>query len=181
MLLVIAAPFAFGQETQQQETAALDAVTWRKIVNTAIFAIGLGYLLWKYAPAFFNARSADIQKAIQDAMGLKIEAEFRYSEIDKRMATLAEEIKKLRAQAAIELDREHERMRHETEMDIEHIHQNVLAEIEAFRKEGTRRVSRHTAELALTLAERKLQNRYASGEPDELLQDFVHLVERGRN
>ncbi len=181
MLILIASSHAFAQETQQQVTAALDAVTWRKIVNTVLFAIGLGYLVWKYAPAFFNARSADIQKAIQDAMGLKIEAEFRYSEIDRKMATLAEEVKKLRAQSAAEMEREHERLRHETEIEIGHIHHNVLAEIEAFRMEGTRQVSRHTAELALTLAERQLQNRFASGEPDEILQDFVHLVERGRN
>ena len=93
----------------------MDAVTRWKIANTLIFAIGLGYLIAKYAPAFFNARSGEIQKAIQDATGLKIEAEFRSSEIDRKMAGLAEEVKKLRQQYADELEREHERFRHETE------------------------------------------------------------------
>jgi len=180
-LMLFAVRQMSAQETQQQQTAALDAVTWWKIINTAIFAIGLGYLIWKHAPAFFNARSADIQKAIQDAMGLKIDAEFRYSEIDRKMATLAEQVKKLREQSATEMEREHERLRRETETDIDQIRSHVTAEIEILRKEGSRHIRRHTAQLALNLAERQLRNRFASGEPDDLLQDFVHLVERGKN
>ncbi|MGA8027473.1 MAG: ATP synthase F0 subunit B [Bryobacteraceae bacterium] len=181
ILFLAGAHYVFAQETQQQEVAALDAVTWWKIINTALFAIGLGYLIWKYAPAFFNARSASIQKAIQDATGLKIEAEFRYSEIDRKMATLAAEVKKLRDQAAIERERGHEHFRHETEMEVQHIQHNVAAEIEGFRKEGARQVRGRTAQLAFQLAERRLRDRFASSEPEELMQDFVNLIERGKN
>lgn len=169
------------QETRQQETAALDVVTRWKIANTIIFVIGLGYLMAKFAPAFFNARSADIQKAIQDAMGLKIEAEFRYSEIDRRMATLAEEVKKLRQQAAAEMEREHATWRHDTEREIEHMNREVAAEIDAFRKEELREIRRHTANAALQLAERRMRERFASAEPRNFLDDFVHLVEQGKN
>ena len=159
----------------------MDAVTRWKLANTLVFAIGLGYLIAKYAPAFFNARSSEIQKAIQDATGLKIEAEFRSSEIDRKMAGLAEEVSKLRQQYAGELEREHERLRHETDSEVQHIHRNVAAEIEALRLEGTRRVRQHTAQLALALAEHRLQDRAAQESQDDLVQDFVHLVERGKN
>jgi F-type H+-transporting ATPase subunit b len=169
-----------AQETPQ-ETAALDAVTKWKIVNTAIFAILVGWFLWKYAPRFFNARSADIQKAIKDATGLKLEADYRYSEIDRKMASLGEEVKKLKDQARREWEREHDRLRKEADSEIEHIHGNVANEIEAFRLEGVQRLRQHTARLALELAERRLRNRFASGEPEEQLQNFVHLVERGKN
>src|SRR5581483_9138661 len=152
-----------------------------KIVNTAIFVIGLAYLIRKYAPAFFNARSADIQKAIKDAMGLKIEAEFRYSEIDRKMATLTDEVKRMRAQSAAEMEREHQRVRNETAMEIEHIHKNVAAEMEALRKEGRRQVRQQTAQLALQLAERRLRDRFASSASEGLVQDFVQLIERGKN
>jgi len=179
--ILIAAPLAFAEESQAQETAALDVVTKWKIINAAIFIVGLAWLIRKYAPAFFNARSADIQKAIQDATGLKIEADFRYSEIDRKMAGLADEIRRMRRDAAIELERDHERFRHETRMGIEHIHHNVNAEIEAFRQQGIESVRRRTTELALHLAERRLEDRYRSGEPEDLLQDFIHLVERGKN
>lgn len=178
--LVFAVPRAFAQETPE-ETVVLDAVTRWKIINTALFVIGLGYLIAKFAPRFFNARSADIQKAIQDATGLRIEAEFRYSEIDRKMATLADEIKRMREQAAIEMERAHQRFRHETELEIEHIHANTRAEIDALRQEGADQVRRHTAQLALDSAERRLRDRLASQDSTPLIDDFIRLVERGKN
>jgi F-type H+-transporting ATPase subunit b len=178
-LTFLTASLALAQETPQ-ETVILDAITRWKIINFALFLIGLGYLIAKFAPRFFNARSADIQKAIQDATGLRIEAEFRYSEIDRKMATLPEEIKKIREQAAAEMARAHERFRHETELEIAHIRRNAENEIEALRKEGADRVRRQIAQWALANAEGRLQARFA-GQDRASLDDFVHLVQRGRN
>jgi F-type H+-transporting ATPase subunit b len=180
LLALAAAPCAFAQETPQ-ETVILDEVTRWKIINFALFLAGLGYLLWKYAPRFFNARSADIQKAIQDAAGLRIEAEFRYSEIDRKMATLPEEIRRMREQAAAEMERAHQRFRHETELEIGHIRHNAAAEIEALRSEGAAQVRRHTAQLALNAAERRLRDRFAAQDAAPFIDDFIRLVERGKN
>lgn len=180
-LILVGADHAWAQETAAQETGILDAVTKWKIINTAIFVAGLAWLLWKYAPGFFNARSADIQKAIKDATGLKLEADFRYSEVDRKMATLGEEVKRMREEAARELEHEHNRLQHETQLEIDHIHRNVAAETEAFRQVGIQRVRRRTAQLALESAERQLQERFRSGEPEDLLSDFTRLVEQGKN
>ncbi|MBV9611315.1 MAG: ATP synthase F0 subunit B [Acidobacteriaceae bacterium] len=180
-VFAVAAPHAWAQETAAQETAALDAVTKWKIINTAIFAVGLGWFIWKYAPAFFNARSSDIQKAIKDATGLKIEADFRYSETDRKMAGLADEIRRIREQNKIEMERDHKRFRQETQAQIEHIRHNVAAELEAFRQEGIQQIRQRTVQLAIDSAQRRLEERLRSGEPEDLLRDFIHLVERGRN
>lgn len=172
---------ARADELTPEEKAALDRVGRWKIINFTLFVIAIGYGVAKYSPRFFNARSADIQKAIKDATGLKLEADLRYSEIDRRMATLAEEVKKMRAEAAAEMQREHERVLQQTREEITHIQHNVVAEIEAFQNEGADRVRRRTAQLALGLAERRLQERFASGDHPELMQDFIHLVDRGKN
>lgn len=176
-LLLSSAVCAFAQETPQQETAILDAVTKWKILNTVIFVLVLGYLIAKKAPAFFNARSADIQKAISEATGLKMQADLRYSEADRKLATLAEQVKRLRDEASAMMDRDHEKFRRETEAEIEHIHHNVTAEIDALQKEAVREIQRHTAKAALGLAERKLTARLAGSEPEDLVGDFIHLVE----
>ncbi len=147
---------------------------WR-LINTAIFAVLLGWGIAKTAPKFFNARSSDIQKAIQDATGLKIEADFRYSEIDRKMATLGEEVKRIRTEAAADLEREHQRVREDTEHERQHIQGNVRAEIEALRAEATRRIRMQTAEAALAVSEQQLRDRGA-GQEGEFVQDFVHLV-----
>lgn len=170
-----------AQETSRGESAPLDPVTKWKVMNFVIFAAALGYFLWKFAPRFFDARSADIQKAIKDATGLKLDADYRYSEMDRKMASLGEEVARMREKSRTEWEREHTRLREEADSDITHIRHNVSAELEAFRLEGTQRVRQHTARLALELAERRLRNRFAEGEPDDLLQNFIHLVERGKN
>lgn len=180
LFLLLAAPLAFAQETPQ-ETAILDAITRWKIINFALFLIGLGYLIAKFAPRFFNARSADIQKAIQDATGLRIEAEFRYSEIDRKMATLPDEIKRMREQSAAAMELAHRRVLHETELEIAHIRRNAQAEIDALGKEAADRVRRHTAQLALASAERRLRDRFTPEDPTPLIDDFIRLVERGKN
>lgn len=179
-LLALSALQAFGQETPQ-ETAALDRVGPWKVVNAVIFAILLIWFVAKKAPAFFNARSADIQKAIQDATGLKMNADLRYSEIDRKMATLGEEVEKLRKQSDGEFAREHQRMQEQTASEIARMRHNASNEIEALRGEAARHVRERTADLALGLAERRLQDQFAPGEPQDLVNDLVRLIERGKN
>jgi F-type H+-transporting ATPase subunit b len=169
-----------AQEAEGGEAAGGHLAIW-KLLNTAIFAALLVWFLAKYAPRFFNARSADIQKAIQDATGLKIEADFRYSEIDKKMAGLAEEVKRIREQSGAEMAREHDRIRRQTELEIGRIRQNAANEIDALRQEAADRVQLHAAKGALSLAEKQLQERFAQGEPADLIDNFIRLVERGRN
>ncbi len=151
------------------------------LTNSILFALGFGFLLWKMAPAFFNARSADIQKAIKDATGLKIQADFRYSEIDRKMASLPEHVKRMREEANAAIEREHDRIRKETEDEINQIGRKVQFEMDAFRKEGIRRVRLHTGQLALIAAERRLRGQSDSLPEGEFVDDFIHLVDRGKN
>lgn len=167
---------------QDIEPRFLDVVSVYKIFNTLLFAFGLGYLIKKYAPAFFNARSADIQKAIQDATGLRIEAEFRSSEIDRKMATLAEEVRAMRERSNAAMEREHARLIRDAEEERKRIGERVAAEIEALRADGIREVRRYTANAALKEAEARLRTGLGSGGADQegLLREFEQLVDRGR-
>jgi F0F1-type ATP synthase membrane subunit b/b' len=148
-----------------------------KLINFAIFAAGLGYVLSKLGPRFFNARSADIQKAIKDATGLKIDADFRYAEIDKRMANLGSEVDKLKAEAKTAMEREHQRLLRDTQEDEEYIRKSTTAEIEALRVEGAREVRSTASQRAFALAEKRL----AASDLADGLREFANLVERGKN
>lgn len=186
LLLCSTSNHVLAQEAQTQEKQAEGngspnhIGTW-KLINTAIFAALLGWFLVKYSPRFFNARSGDIQKAIKDATGLKIEADFRYSDIDRKMASLGDEVNKIREQGKIEMVREHERMLRQTEGEVERIRQNAANEVEALRKEASDKVQMHTAQIAFGLAEKRLRDRFEQGEPADLIDDFIRLVERGNN
>jgi F0F1-type ATP synthase membrane subunit b/b' len=169
------------ERPQKEEVAEQNAELGWHLINTAIFAAGLGFAIWKLAPAFFNARTADIQKAIKDATGLKMQADFRYSEIDRKMATLPDEVKRMREQARVEMEREHERRRQETADELEHINRSIAADIAAFRAEATERIRLQTAQLALRMAERRLRDSaLSSATNDQSFRDLIHLVERGK-
>jgi F-type H+-transporting ATPase subunit b len=169
-----------AQNTASQEDAAEQEGEFKwHLINSVLFAAVLGFAIWKSAPAFFNARSADIQKAIREATGLKMQADLRYSEIDRKMATLGDEVKRMREQARLEMEREHQRRRDETAAELEHIHNSVAAEIEALRSEGAYQVQQQTAQMAFRLAESKLRDSARSSASDEPFRDFIHLVERG--
>jgi F-type H+-transporting ATPase subunit b len=173
---------ALAQEGSPQTSAAgQDPSGLWTVANFAIFACLLGWFLARNAPRFFNARSADIQKAIHDATGLKMDADLRYSEVDRKMASIAEEIKRLRDQGAFENEQLHQQILRETEQQIEHIRQSALAEIEALRAEATRQARRQTARLTLSLAEQRLRKLLSESESEELFHDFIELVERGNN
>jgi F-type H+-transporting ATPase subunit b len=170
-----------AQQSSNLEAAQQDQDLIWKIANFAIFAGGIGYAIFKYAPTFFNTRSSDIQKAIQEATGLKMDADLRYSEIDRRMANLAVEVGKLRAEARAEMDREHARMKAQTQEEIAYIQRTSAAEIEALRGEGADQLRVHATHQALALAESRLRERLASADQNDLFADFVNLVERGKN
>jgi F-type H+-transporting ATPase subunit b len=170
-----------AQEASRVEAAHDDDNLVWKIANFAIFAGGIGYAVAKLGPAFFNARSADIQKAIQEATGLKMNADLRYSEIDRKMANLAGEVGKLRAESQVEMEREHARMIGQTKEEIDYIQRSAAAQIEALRGEGADRLRVHATQQALALAEARLRERFASLDQKDLYNDFVRLVERGKN
>ena len=173
---------AHAQESEAaHETAPADHAGRWKVINSAIFAVLLGWYIARKAPGFFQARSSDIQRAIQEATGLKLEADYRYSEIDRKMANLAGEVKKIRDQARAEMEREQGRIRHETEVEIERIRHNALNEEEALRQEAADRLQVRTARLALEEAERRLRARFAQGDSSGVVDDFIRLVERSKN
>lgn len=177
------APRALAQETPSQREADIDQegdlMKW-KLINTGIFALLLGYGVMTLAPRFFQARSLDIQKAIKDATGLKIEADFRYSEIDKKMSNLSGEVARMKAEAAAEMEREHDRLKRETAQEVEHLDRNADFEIDSLRAEGALQVKRHTAQLALALAERRLQSHFAQNDGQNNVREFVSLVGAGK-
>lgn len=181
---IVAGCSLFGQTGGNQQTAAQHvaqederAATERwKVINTAIFALLLGFGIYKLAPKFFQARSSDIQRAIRDATGLKIEADFRYSQVDKKMANLADEVARMKAEAAEEIEREHQRMKAETEEEMEHLNRTSDYEIESLRAEGAQQVKLHTAQLALGLAEHRLIAHFANHDEQNNVPEFVSLV-----
>jgi F-type H+-transporting ATPase subunit b len=175
--------YSYSQETPQKDDSSSsssesggDENLGLKWFNFAVLAAGLGYLAFKYAPAFFNARTDAIQKAIKDATGLKMDADFRSSEIDRKMATLSAEVSKLRAGADAEMRAEQERLAKETGQSLEQIRRHEAQEIASLEHTARLELSRHTAELAVAMAASRLRDRLTPADQEALVSRFAGQV-----
>lgn len=169
------------KEQQENPETGLGQDLLFKWINFGIFAGGLGYFIVKKGPAFFNARTADIQKAIKDATGLKMEADFRSSEIDRKMATLGAAVQKLRDESKLEMEREHERILRETEAGVKRLQQHFAMEVASLQQNARTELRRHTSELAISMAASRLRDQLAGDDQDRLIGFFADAVQRGNN
>jgi F-type H+-transporting ATPase subunit b len=182
LLATVASVSLLGQEpaehngdstTQVEETSS----AW-KWANFAILAIGLGYLMAKHLPPLFRSRTSEIQKGISEAQQMKMDAERRSAEMDARLNAIGEEIERFRKQSAAEMQQEGERIGRETAAQIKRIELQAEAEIESAGKAVRRQLKDFAADLALGLAEERLRTRIDSATASELVDDFVHNLER---
>jgi F-type H+-transporting ATPase subunit b len=174
---IVFAVSAFAQEAEPGDPW----LGW-KWANFAILAVGLGYLISKHAPAFFQQRSKEIQQGIQEATQAKQEAEARAAEIDRRLAGLDSEIEKLRAGARAEIAAEGERIGHETEGRLQRIQTQSAQEIEMMSRGARDELRKYAAQLALDLAQQRIRSRMTKDVDDGLVNAFLqdlHLQSPG--
>lgn len=150
-----------------------DRGIWWKWANFAILAGGLGYLIAKKAPAFFESRTQAIQKGILEARTAREQAEARARQIQQHLDNLESEIEGLRRSAREESAAEEARLRAETEDSIHKIKVRAEQELAAAVKSATQDLKSHAAELAIELARQKVRERMTGPVNDSLVHSFV--------
>jgi F-type H+-transporting ATPase subunit b len=180
--VILAAALLFGgivghaQETEAQKIKHEETedkwIIWRW-ANFGLLAIGIGYLLAKNMPPFFQSRTTEIQKDITDAQATKLAAEKRAAEMDTRLNALGADIEKFRVQAKIEMEQEAGRIRQETAHQIEKLQKQAEQEIESAGNLASRELSAYAAKLALDLAEQRIRTRLDASTEAGLVDDFT--------
>jgi F-type H+-transporting ATPase subunit b len=174
-------PASGSAETRQAEQG--DPWIWWKWVNFIILAGGLGYLISKNAPAFFESRSKEILQGIADGTKALKEAHARASAIDLRLAGIQHEIDNLRSAARSEMAAEGQRIQRETEHHLQRMQEQAAQEIALMTRASRDELRKYSAELALDLAEQRLRSRInqetQNGLVDAFLGDLGHQVTTG--
>src|ERR1700754_1591960 len=90
MLGVGLACVAFPQEREAPKASEETGDPWIvwKWVNFAILAAGLGYMISKAAPAYFNAQQKEIQDSLTQAARDIKDAEGKAAVLDRRLANI---------------------------------------------------------------------------------------------
>jgi F-type H+-transporting ATPase subunit b len=135
-----------------------EAIYWIfMIINFAILASGLGWVVKKVMPQGFAPRTAQIQKGIEEARKASAEASARLSEIEERLSHLGEEIAALKATSEADFSVEEQRIKAAAEEDARNIVVAAEQEIAAAARVAQRDLKSFAAGLAVDLAEQKIK------------------------
>jgi F-type H+-transporting ATPase subunit b len=178
MLSLFTAAFCFAAEGSGE--SAEPSAVW-KWANFLILAAGLGYLIAKNLPSFFQSRTSSIQKSIVEAQQAKLDAERRAAEMDARMNALGSEIDRFRSQAAAEMEKEGDRIRQETTEQIRKLERQAELEIESAGKSAQRELRVYAASLAVDLAEQRIRARLDPATDAALIEGFVRDLKESKN
>jgi F-type H+-transporting ATPase subunit b len=141
------------------------------ILNFAVIAIAIFWAARKYLPGAFRARTAAIQKAMQEAQKASEEARRRLAEIESRLMKLDGEIGMMRDAAEKDGAEEEDRLQAAAKEEARKIVESAQQEIEAAAKAARRRLTAYAADLAVGLAQKQI---HVDAQTDEtLLKKFA--------
>ena len=167
-------PSARADENKEEKAGSKEPSLMYEWANFILLAGLLGYLAVKQGAPFFNARAAEIRKGIDDAEKIKADANAQISTITGKLGRLDAEIASLREGAEVERRAAEQRLRDETQREIERIRLHADNEIETAGKSERVALQRYAAQLALELAETKVRARMTPDTEDALVQAFVN-------
>jgi F-type H+-transporting ATPase subunit b len=123
------------------------------------FAIIAGVIIWaarKYLPGAFSARTAAIQKAMQEAQKASEEARRRLAEIEGRLMKLDVEIGMMRDAAEKDAGAEETRIQAAAQEEAGKMVASAQQEIAAAAKAARRELTAYAADLAVGLAQKQI-------------------------
>jgi F-type H+-transporting ATPase subunit b len=123
------------------------------------FVVVAAVILWaggKYLPGILSARTAAIQKAIQEAQKASEEARRKLAEIESRLMKLDVEIAAMRDAAEKDGAAEEARIQAAAQEDARKIVESAQQEIAAAAKAARRELTAYAADLAVGLAQSQI-------------------------
>jgi F-type H+-transporting ATPase subunit b len=153
----------FKQSASVQLIARLTGLS---LSNAYLFSVVLNFLviaaviIWagrKYLPGMFSARTAAIQKAMQEAQKASDEARRRLAEIESRLMKLDVEIGMMRDAAEKDAAAEEARITAAAQEEARKMVEAAQQEIASAAKAARRELTAYAADLAVGLAQKQIR------------------------
>lgn len=127
------------------------------LLNFFVVAVLILWLARKWLPGMFSARTAAIQKAMQEAQKASEEARRRLAEIENRLTRLDGEIGMMRNAAEKETAAEEARIQAAQQEELRRIVEGAQQEIASAAKAARRQLTAYAADLAVGLAQKQIR------------------------
>jgi F-type H+-transporting ATPase subunit b len=136
---------------------SLEHAYWLAVLsNFFVIAVVLIWAARKYLPAAFSARTAAIQKAMQEAQKASEDARRRLAEIESRLMRLDVEIGMMRDSAEKEAAAEEARIQAAAQEEAHKLVESAQQEIATAAKAARRELAAYAADLAIGLAQKQI-------------------------
>jgi F-type H+-transporting ATPase subunit b len=169
-LALLAAPVLAQESGGPPPNPDLEVWKW---LNFVILAGLLFWIAIKQGGPALEARSKEIAEGLAAGEKAKAEADARAAEVQAKLANLEKEIAEMQTAAHVELNREADRIRTDSQKEIARIQMQLQQETESAAKLGKLEVQRYAAKLAIDLAEQKVMARMTPDVQAALLETFV--------
>jgi F-type H+-transporting ATPase subunit b len=126
------------------------------LINFGVIAVVILWAGKKFLPGAFRARTAAIQKAMEEARRASEDANRRLGDIESRLSRLDEEIAAMKAAGEADLAAEEARIKAAAEEDARKIVESAEQEIAAAAKSARRDLTNYAADLAISLAKKQI-------------------------
>lgn len=143
-----------GHEGEEAHGSAMDLVF--RVVNFAILAGALVYLLKKPFGNYLDAKTEQIRSDVAAAASKREQAEAERKEAEARLAGLDEEIAEARAKGLAQAEDERRRILQAAENEAVRLAEHAKKEIEAELELARRKLTARAAELSIEMARKKL-------------------------
>jgi len=147
--------------------------------NFLVIAAVMGKYLIKYLPGMFRNRNASIKQSMEDARKASDDANRRLSDIESKLSRLDVDIAGIRAEAEAVNKAEEARLQTSIEDERKKIVTSAQQEIDAAATQARRELKIYAADLAVSLAEKKINLDEATDKA--LVRSFVEQMPRGKD
>lgn len=176
-LVLLLLPFFISMVSADEEHSSNFRDFIGKAVNFIVLFGGLAYFLYKPIRNFLQKRSQEIEQGLKEAADAQREAELKLREANARLATLEDEIEKLKKEAEIEGRKEREKVIQLAQQEAERIKYFAKQEIEMLMRAGIQDLKQYTAELASALAEERIKKKMSPEDQSFLIDKSIEKLD----
>lgn len=171
-----AASAAGEAQSETHGGGAIDMLA--RLVNFAILAGTLGYLLRSPIATYLSERDGQIRADLVQAAEMKRDAAAQIEDIDRRMRALPAELEALRVQGVQEIADEEQRIRAAAATDRDRLLEQARRDIDLQVKIAERELVNHAATLAVAVATERIKKNITDDDQARLLDQYVNQLQR---
>jgi F-type H+-transporting ATPase subunit b len=175
--LLLALPAWAAGDAEHHGPSTMDLV-WQAVNLAAVLAVII-YLARKPVATFFGDRRTGIKNDIDSAAELLKQSELHFSQWQRKLVDLENEIAGIRDTARSRAEDERDQILAEARDTAERIKRDAVAAVDQELRRAREELRQEAAGLAVDFADELLKESVTDGDRERLLDEFITRVEPG--